>query len=72
MFSQIEVLPFHLALFNFMCLHNMLCGSLGVINFDVELGVLYLFENLLILLILKCIAHYLVLPLIAIVACDIL
>jgi len=55
-----------------MCLHNMLCGSLGVINFDVELGVLYLFENLLILLILKCIAHYLVLPLIAIVACDIL
>jgi len=50
----------------------MLCGSLGVIKFDIEIVVLYFFENLLFLLILKCFVHYLGLPLIVIVACDLL
>ena len=72
MFSQIEVLPFHLALFNFMCLHNMLCGSLGVIRFDIKLVVLYFFRNVLLLLILKFLAHHLGLLLIAILPCDML
>ena len=55
-----------------MCLHDMLCGSLGVIKFDSELVVLYFFENLLFLLILKCFVHYLVLLLTIILACDML
>jgi len=42
----------------------MLYGSLGVIKFDIELVVLYFFENLLFLLILKCLLRYLGLPLI--------
>jgi len=29
-----------------MCLHDMLCGSLEVIKFDIELVVLYFFESL--------------------------
>jgi len=63
-----------LALFNLMCLHDMLCGSLGVIKFNIELVVSSFFENLLILflLVLKCIAHYLGLALIVILACDML
>jgi len=40
----------HLALFHSMCLHDMLCGSLGVIKFDIELIVAYFFENLLVLI----------------------
>ena len=55
-----------------MCLHDMLCGSLGVIKLDVELVVMYFFENIHLLLILKFIVHYLGLPLIAILACDML
>jgi len=50
----------------------MLCGSLEVIKFDIELMVLYFFENLLFLLILKCFVRYLGLLLIAILACDML
>ena len=70
--SQGEVLLVHLALPNLICLHDMLCGSLGVIKFDVKLVVLYFFENLLFLLILKCFMHYLGLPLSAILARDML
>jgi len=45
--SQSEVLLVHLALLNFMCLYDMHCGYLGVIKFNIELVVLYFFENLL-------------------------
>ena len=69
--SQSEVVPVHLALLNFICLHDMLCGSLGMIKLDIGLVVLYFFENLL-LLILKCIVHYLGLPLIIVFAYDML
>ena len=61
----------HLALFNFMCLHDILYGSLEVIKFDIELMIMYFFKNLL-LLILTCFAHYLGLLLIDILACDML
>jgi len=57
-FPQSEVVPVHLALLNFMCLHDMLCGSLGVIKFVIELVVMYTFENIHVLLILKCFVHY--------------
>ena len=70
--SQCEVMPIYLALLNFMCLHDMLYGSLGVIKFDIELVVLYFLENLLLLLILKSFPHYFGLPLLAILACDML
>jgi len=63
-FPRTEVLPVHLALFHLMCLHDMLCGSLGVIKFDIKLVILYFFQNLLILLILKWLAYYSELPLI--------
>ena len=43
-----------------------------MIKFDIELMVSYFFENLLFLLILKCFVHYLELPLIVILACDML
>ena len=52
-----------------MYLHDVFCGSLGVIKFDIELVDLYFFENLL-LLFLKSFVHYLGLPLIVILACD--
>ena len=56
-----------------MCLHDMLCGSLLVINFDFEHMVMYFFENIhLVPPILKCLVHYLGVPLIVIHACDIL
>jgi len=71
-FPKSEVLPVHLALLNLMCLCDMLCSSLGVIKFDIELVELYFFENLLFLLILKCFVNYLGLPLIVILACDML
>ena len=61
-----------MALFNSLCLHDMLYGSLGVIKFDIELVVLYFFENLVLLLILKYFAHYLRLSLISILVCDML
>jgi len=38
-----------------MCLHDMFYGSLGVFKFYNELVVLYFFEKLLFLLILKCV-----------------
>jgi len=62
----------HLALFNFMCLHDILYGSLEVIKFDIELVVIYFFENIHLLLFLKCFVHYLGLSLIDILACAIL
>ena len=71
-FPQSEVLPIYLALPNVMYLHYVLCGSLGVNKFDIELVVSYFFENLLFLLILKCIVRYLGLLLIVILACDML
>jgi len=67
--SQKWGLPIYSALPNLIYLHDVLYGSLGVIKFDIELVVPYFFENQL-LLILKCLACYLGLPLIAIVACD--
>ena len=67
--SKSEVPPVHLALLNLMCLYDMLCGSLGVIKFDIKLVVLYFFENLF-LLIFQCFAYYLRLVLIVILACD--
>ena len=70
-FPKSDVLPIHMALLNSMCLHDILCGSFVVIKFDIELVVLYFFENLP-LLILKCFAHYLGLLLIDILACDML
>jgi len=45
---------------------------LWVFKFDGELVVMCFFENLLALLILKCIEHYLGLLLIAVLACDML
>ena len=63
--SQSEILLVCLVLFNSMCLHDMVCGSLGVIKFDIKLVVSYFFKNLL-LLILKRIKRYLGLPLIGI------
>jgi len=56
--AQSEALPVHLAQINSMCLHAMLCGSLGVIKFNIKLVVLYFFEKLLFLLILTCFVHY--------------
>jgi len=47
-----------MALLNSMRLHDMHYGSLGVIKFDMELVVFCFFENLLLLLILKCFVHY--------------
>ena len=61
-----------MALLNLMRLHDMLCGSLGVIKFDIENVVLYFFEKVLLHLILKCFVHYLGLPLIDILAYDML
>ena len=54
-----------------MCLRDMLCNSLGGIKFDIELVVLSYFENM-VLVILEWLARYLGLPLITIVACDML
>ena len=53
-----------------MCLHDVLCGSLGVIKFDIELVMSYFFKNLLFLLILKCFMCHLGLLLIVILAND--
>jgi len=58
-FSKSVVRPIYLALFHSMCLRDVLFGSLGVIKFDVELTVVYIVESIHLLLILKCIAHYL-------------
>jgi len=69
--SQSGALLGHFALLYFICLHDVLCASLGVIKFQIKLAVLYFFENLL-LLILKCFASYLGLPLIDILACNML
>jgi len=43
-----------------------------MIKFDIKLVVLYFFENLLLILILKCFARYLGLPLLTILACEML
>jgi len=51
-------------------LHDMLHGSLGVIKFDTWLVVIYFFENNDLLLILKCIVHYLGFQLTNIFTCD--
>ena len=61
-----------MTIINSMCLHDVLCSSLGVIKFDVELVVMYFFENIHLLMMLKCFAHYLELLLIDILACDML
>ena len=53
-----------------MCLHDMLCGSLGVIKFDVEFVVSYFLQNILPILILKRFARDLRLSLIGILAYD--
>ena len=71
-FPKSEVLPAHLALFNSVCLRDVFWGFLGLIKFDIKLVVSYFFENLLLLLILKCLACYLGLPLITILAWDML
>ena len=71
-FPKSEVLPVYLALFNSMCSHDVLCCSLEVIEFDVELMILYFFENIHLLLILKCILHYLGLSLTDILTCAVL
>ena len=60
------------SLYNSMCLHDTLCGSAGVIKFDILLVVVYFFENVYLLLILNCLACYLGLPLITILAYDML
>jgi len=70
MFLKSEVLSVHLALLNLTCLHDVLCGSLGVIKFAIELLIIYFFENIHLLLVLKCLVHYLQLPLINIFAYD--
>ena len=49
-----------------MCLHDLLCGSLGVIKFEIELVVSYVFENIHLVLLLNCLARYLGLSLIGI------
>jgi len=71
-FPRSEVLLVHLALFHSMCLHDMLCGALGVIEFDIELVVTCFLENLPLLLLMKCLSHYLEWPLTTILACDML
>jgi len=68
-FPKSDILLVHLALFNFMWLHDVFYGSLGLIKFDIKLVVSYFFKNLL-FLILKCHTCYLGLPLIAILACN--
>jgi len=55
-----------------MCLRDLVCGSLRVIKFDVELVVAYLFRNIPLILILKCIVYYLGLSLIDILDSDML
>jgi len=55
-----------------MCLHDVLRGSLGLIKFDIELEVSYFLKNFHLVLMLKCLTCYLGLPLIAILACDML
>jgi len=67
-----QVLPARLALLNLISLHDMLCGSLGMVKFEIALVVLYFFKNVLFLLTLKCFVHYLGLPLIVILACGML
>jgi len=57
----------------FMWLQDMLRGPLRVIKFDIELVVMYFFENLFLLfLILKCIERYLGFPLIVVYAYNML
>jgi len=46
--------------------------TLGVIKFDIRLVASYFFKDIHLLLILKCHAHDLELPLIDIIACDML
>jgi len=71
-FPKSDILLVHLALFNFMWLHDVFYGSLGLIKFDIKLVVSYFFKNLLLFLILKSFVHYSGLPLLAIFACDML
>jgi len=63
-FPKSEALSDGLALFHYMCLCDVLCGSLGVIKFDIWLVASHFFKNIHLLLIFKCIVHYLVLSLI--------
>jgi len=69
-FFRSEVLLVHLIMLNFMCLHHVFCGSLGPTKFDIGFPVLDIFENIHLLLILKCHLHYLGLSFIANFACD--
>ena len=61
-----------MALLNFIRLHDVLCGSLGVIKFDIELVISYVFENIHLLPILNYFVHCLGLPLIVVLAYDML
>jgi len=67
-FFKSELLSVHLVLLNFMCLHDMLGGSLEPIKFDIEFMEPYAFSKIftLIFLILKCLVQYLGLSLIII------
>jgi len=53
-------------------LHDVLYSFLGLIQFDFKHMVIYSFENIPLLLTLKRLVHYLGLPLIDILACDVL
>jgi len=62
-------IPFRLL--NFMCLHALLCSSVELIKFDIDFTVscfFFLPENVNLLLILKCLVHYLGFSLIVILA----
>ena len=48
--SKGQVLLIYLSLINSLFLHDMLCGSLGVIKFDIELVAIYSIENIHLLL----------------------
>jgi len=69
---SVEVLPVYVAPVSSICLHDMLCGFLGVIKFNIELIVPYFFENIHLPLIPKYFANYLELLLIGILARDML
>ena len=62
----------HLVIRNAICFHTLVCSSLGLVKFDIDLYGPTLLQKHLSSSNLKCCVHYLGLPLLAIFACNIL
>jgi len=54
------------------CLNDVIFGYLGVIKFDIGFVFSFVFKNIHLLSMLKCLVHYLGLLVINILACDVL